>query len=102
MVWSRRSRAFSKRRMEGSGSFSRYSENGIISMRNIFSTVVSAWPISGASDSTSALNSVLPTTASVSRIISSEISSVLPDCQRSRTRTAQSLITAAYPASRSR
>ena len=33
MVWSRRARALSKRRTEGSGSFSRYSENGIISMQ---------------------------------------------------------------------
>ena len=89
--------------MEGSGSFSRYSENGIISMRNIFSTVVSASPISGASDSTSALNSVLPTTAEVSRIISSATFRAYFRLSTDRApETAHSLITAAYPASRSR
>ena len=64
--------------MDGSGSFSRYSENGIISIRNILRTVVMASPISDASDSISALNSVLPTIDSVRRIISSDISSVFP------------------------
>ena len=82
--------------MEGSGSFSRYSENGIMSMRNISRTVVIASPISEASDSTSALNSVFATIDSVKP---HHLGRKYPACCRPATdrahRTAHSLITAA-------
>ena len=57
--------------------------------------LVMAAPISGASDSISALNSVFATTESVSCAISTETSMALPACQRSRHRTAHSLMAVA-------
>src|SRR5580704_201457 len=88
MVASSRARAFSKRLIAGSGSLSRYSENGSSNKRNIWRTLVIASPISDASDCTSALNNVFATTDNVRCGISVEISSALPAVQRSRHRTA--------------
>ena len=57
------------------------SENGSICIQNESITPVSASPTSLACDSTSASNSVLPTTPSVSRIISCATSIVAPSRQ---------------------
>jgi len=88
--------------MDGSGSFSIHSENGISTMSNRIMTWVRAAPMLSASVVTSALKSVFATTASVSRAISRDISSSAPSAHSSRVCAVHSTIDDAYPIRRSR
>ena len=68
--------------------------NGSVSvLAKSASAVVSAPPISSASDSTSESKSVRPTIASVSRVISCATSRVSPSFQRADVRAACSTMT---------
>jgi hypothetical protein len=96
IVASIRAFALAKRRLDGVGRRSKTSMNGSVSvLAKRASAVVSAPPISSASDSTSESKSVRPTIARVRRVISCAASRVSPSVQRADVRAAWSAMTSA-------